>query len=149
MVLVVHWGLRRGFKDIRKGFVSTHPNTSMTTALLFGSGGFVEALIYVRGAFSAQRVLWYFDCVIVICIVGVGVTESLGILIIRALLAIRYTTLSFCSNDAVRKVRVDFLIIIWIVLFESVRNLLLISGRSVVVLVGLFGLLDLRNIIVT
>lgn len=135
-----------GFGVSGGGFVSLHPNTSRTTALLVGNGRVVEASIYVRGTFSAQRVLWYCDYAGVLSIVGVGIGEILGVFIVPARLMVRYTIPSFRSNIAVRKVRVDLLNILWIVLFESVRNLLLISNLSVVVLIGLFGFQDFRDV---
>lgn len=109
----------------------------------------MEASIYVGGAFSAQIIPWYLDCATITCIIGVGIVDSLGILIISALIVVRDTILSLCSDNSVRKKRVDLLNIIWIEFFESVRGLLLVSRLSVVVLIGLFGLQDFRNIIVT
>lgn len=91
----------------------------------------MKASKHARSAGDTQKFLWYFGCASVASVV------------------ILYTIFGFCGDVSVRKVRVDSLSIIRIAFFKPIRSLLLISGGSVVVKIGVFGLNDFRNVTIT
>ena len=84
----------------------------------------MEAAIDVRGAFSAEIILWYYYCCIFSGVISVG--QSLGIIVVRAYVIVRDAVLGLCVDGAVRQVRVDLLGIIEIVFIKAIRDLLLI-----------------------
>ena len=106
----------------------------------------MEAAIDVRGAFFAEKILWYCYCCIFSGVIRVD--QSLGIVAVRAYNLVRDAILGLCVDGAVRQVRVDLLSIIEIVFLKTIRDLLLICQVSMEVSRHVFVTKDIVDLAV-
>ena len=106
----------------------------------------MEATVDVRSALPPEVVLWY--CYRSIFSGVISISQSLGIIIVRAHLTVCDAVLGLCVDSAVSQVRVDLLGVIRIVFIEAIRDLLLIRSFSMKVWIHVVIMKDISNLVV-